>query len=493
MKIAFVCDIHLPKSKESPQYVFFKRAVEKIKLDGVKVLVNLGDITAYGELEALDNYLSELSGFEHYYVLGNSDVRDENTLETILDKKSEPCFEFGGKKIIGINTPYGIIDESDRERLRLLDDGDIVFLHHYVKSLQRESRDFFQELLSEKELTVFHGHAHYFMDMSVGKSRVYGLRALDPDKSVGNYPCITYVYITDENITLEEKLFCVGEKSIFGIREYFGISCVDNARDMTYAIENGVKNVEIRCRKTSDVDYSVLPLVQRWRDAGGKYLSLHMPDIKFKDGEFSAVEQWNDALGYAKALGVNGLTIHPPKAKVCEVADREVYESFLTYYAEAVELVGDSVHVGIENMHMTAGEKNDRDRGFGFSPEEVASWIDAINERLGKKGRVGHTLDVGHARNNGIIASTHPISRWYEMMGKRTVAYHIHQTVKEGNGLKNHCPITDWFGPMISYVSFLYAWETDMINHVPMFLEVKGAENYDVSVKAFEKNFIKML
>ena len=493
MKIAFVCDIHLPKSKESPQYVFFKRAVEKIKLDGVKILVNLGDITACGELEALDNYLSELGKLEHYYVLGNSDVRDDNTLDSILDKKSEPCFELGTKKILGINTPYGIIDESDRERLQMLDDGDVVFLHHYVRSLQRESRSFFEKILSEKKLTVFHGHAHYFMDMSVGRSRVLGLRALDPDKSIGDYPCITYVDITEESITFDEQLFAVGEKAIFGVRNHFGISCVDNRRDLGYAIEHGVKNVEIRCRKASDIDYSIIPLVESWRERGGEYLSLHMPDIKFKDGEFSAVEQWNDALGYAKALGVNGLTIHPPKAKVCEVADREVYESFLTYYAEAVELVGDSVHVGIENMHMTEGEKNDRNRYFGCSPEEVLSWIDAINERLGKKGRVGHTLDVGHARNNGIIASTDPISRWYEKMGNRTVAYHIHQTVKEGKGLKNHCPINDWFGPMISYVSFLYAWDVGMIDRVPVFLEVKGAENYDVSVKAFEENLIKKL
>ena len=493
MKIAFICDMHLPESQNSPQYVFFKRAVSRMRRDNIKTVVNLGDITSFGQVSPFEDYLTEMRNFESYYVFGNSEVRNVETLEQIMNFKTEPSFKVGDRTFLGINTPYADIDENDRVRLEKLSDGDVVFLHHYVKSLHKDSREFFEKLLGKKSLTVFHGHAHYYIEEAVGKSRVYGLRALDPDKSVGNYPCITYVDITDENITLEEKLFCVGEKSIFGIREYFGISCVDNARDLTYAIENGVKNVEIRCRKVTDVDYSVIPLVQRWRDAGGKYLSLHMPDIKFKDGEFSAVEQWNDALGYAKALGVNGLTIHPPKAKVGEVADREVYESFLTYYAEAVESVGDSVHVGIENMHMTEGEKNDLNRCFGCSPEEVLSWIDAINERLGKKGRVGQTLDVGHARNNGIIASTDPISRWYEKMGNRAVAYHIHQTVKEGKGLKNHCPIDDWFGPMISYVSFLYAWDVGMINHVPVFLEVKGAENYDVSVKAFEKNFIKKL
>ena len=68
--------------------------------------------------------------------------------------------------------------------------------------------------------------------------------------------------------------------------------------------------------------------------------------------------------------------------------------------------------------------------------------------------RVGHVLDVGHARNNGYLASVYPVGRWYELMGERTVAYHIHQVVRSENGLKNHRPIENWFGPMISYVSF---------------------------------------
>ena len=75
-------------------------------------------------------------------------------------------------------------------------------------------------------------------------------------------------------------------------------------------------------------------------------------------------------------------------------------------------------------------------------------------------------------------------------MGNRTVAYHIHQDVMENGEMKNHRPISNWFGPMISYVSFVHAWKTKMLNHVPVFLEVKGSENYDVSVKAFENSFI---
>jgi len=53
--------------------------------------------------------------------------------------------------------------------------------------------------------------------------------------------------------------------------------------------------------------------------------------------------------------------------------------------------------------------------------------------------------------------------------------------------MKNHTAIENWFGPMISYVSFFYAWEKEIINHVPIFLEVRGHANYEKSVSALRK------
>ena len=488
MKIAFICDTHLPESKNSLQYAFLKRAVAKMKEDGIETVVDLGDFTSFGELSACSVTGDAFADFNYCCVLGNSEVRDEKTLDKIISQKQEPCFTIGKRTLLGINTPYADIDENDRKRLEKLKDGDIVFLHHYVNSLHKESREFFETLLARTSLTVIHGHAHKKMDYTVGKSRVFGLRALDPDKSIGDYPCVTYAHITDEEIVFEEKCFDIDRQILRDIRNYFGISCVDNERDIKYAICNNVLNMEIRCRKKGDADLAILPLIKKWRECGGKYLSVHMPDLKYKDGEFFGVDEWNKALEYAKTIGVNGLTIHPPKAKVGEMKNACVWEWFLEHYIKAVNFMGDNVCVGIENMHMAKGDKNDENRGFGFTPEEVLSWINAINERLEEPKKVGHLLDVGHARNNGIIASTNPVGRWYEKMGNKTVAYHIHQAVTKDGEMKNHCPITDWFGPMISYASFFYAWQVGMLNKVPIFLEVKGSENYDISVKAFQKN-----
>ena len=117
-------------------------------------------------------------------------------------------------------------------------------------------------------------------------------------------------------------------------------------------------------------------------------------------------------------------------------------------------------------------------------------WIDAINESLGMPNRVGHVLDTGHARNNGSFAKKYPLSRWYLEMGGRAKAYHIHQSVKQENGqLKNHRPIESWFGPMINYCGFLWAWDQGLLNHAPIFLEVKGWENHEKSMKGFAHDF----
>ena len=74
-------------------------------------------------------------------------------------------------------------------------------------------------------------------------------------------------------------------------------------------------------------------------------------------------------------------------------------------------------------------------------------------------------------------------------MGRRTVAYHIHQAVSTAEGMKNHQPLVDWFGPMISYVSFFFAWDGRMLNSAPSFLEVKRSEPFAASVEAFDRTF----
>lgn len=491
MRIGVICDMHMGEGECGPQNAFLLRAVAQMKQEKVDAVLDLGDITAFGEQSAFERYVQIMRPFSHYFVLGNSDIRSERTREAIMAQRQHPCFSAEGRTFLGLNTPSGTIEESEREKLLSLRDGDVVFLHHGVDGLKQESRSLLRSLLERVSLTVLHGHTHLQREYAIGKSRVISLRGIDPDKAIGDFPTVTYLDVSAEDIQVFCKPIGVAEETPAHLRRHMGLSCVDNVRDVTYATERGVKFIELRFNtKDWGSENELASLVAAWRERTNGYLSVHMPAFRWEDGALGGEERFWAALELAVKLGANGLTVHVPTVRVGEMTcGSEAWQALLECYAELVRRVGDDVVIGIENLHMKDGETDNGDRNFGYAPHEVAAWIDAINEKVGKPGRVGHLLDVGHARNNGILASRYPVGRWYELMGNRTVAYHIHQSVRVDDKLKNHHPLTDWFGPMISYASFLYAWETGMLNHAPVFLEVRGCDNFEKSVNAFDKIF----
>ncbi len=485
-KIAIICDMHLPADTAAPQHIFLQRAIAQMKQDGITHVLCLGDICAYGELSAWETYQQAMEPFTHYEVLGNSDVRDASTKDFFLNQARPITFSLCGRRFFGIRTPYGEISEEDRAFLGQVQSSDILLLHHYIDSLQEDSRAWLNRLAEQIPLTILHGHKHERLDYYIGKTHVIGLPGLDPDKSIGNFPSIDYLNISEQGVQCQPEIFELPKDILKSIHSFLGLSCVDNARDIAYATEHNVKYIELRCNGNWTPDPEVLPMIETWRQKTNGYLSVHMPNLTYREDVYSGMEQWQSALDYAIAAGADSFTMHPPKVSLCDFSPQnKVWNTLLEQYLLVARSVAPTVKLGIENLHKGKNEVLDEHRGFGYTPEEVSAWIDALNEILGEK-RIGHVLDVGHARNNGKLAQQYPISRWMQLMGKKTIAYHIHQVVKDPNGLKNHRPLEDWFGPMINYTSFFYYWEQEMLNHVPVFLEVKGCENFEKSVQAFE-------
>ena len=487
-RIGIICDMHLSDDKASPQYAFLQLAAEKMKQAGVETVICLGDITSYGEIDAWKLYCEALKKFNHYEVAGNSDVRDALTRTELLNAISEAEFSIGNRRVIGINTQDGEISEKDRERLKDVKTGDIVFMHHYIQSMKPESGEWLKELAERIPLIILHGHGHRYFDYYIGDTHVLGLRPLDPDKALGDFPCINYLDISDEDVSVTEVLFPLPKGYLEDVGRYFGLSCVDNEKDVTYAIEHSIKYVELRCNGSEwKPDMSLLPILEAWRKKTNGYLSIHMPNLYYKDGIISGKEQWMDAIDYAITVGAESLTIHPPRISIEYMQENsKAWCELLELYVCVAKRVSRETKIGIENLHKERSEQLDKHRRFGYIPEEVSMWIDAINEKLGEE-RVGHVLDVGHARNNGVFAKKYTSSKWYLMMGKKTISYHIHQVLRTPNGGKNHNAIENWFGPQINYTSFFYAWHHNILNHAPVFLEVKGSENYEKSIVAFQK------
>ena len=483
--------MHLPDDMNSPQYLFLIEALRHMKQDKVNTVICLGDITGYGEIESWNLYNDAVKGFTHYEVLGNSDVRNLGTRDILKDFVQNVNFSVGARQVIGINTPDGEITDEDRVRLENVKAGDIIFLHHYIQSLKEESRNWLVSLAEEMALVIVHGHGHRVFDYYINQTHVLGFRGLDPDKAIGNFPSFNYLDVDDESVCMEECLVKIPKEFLIETSKYFGIACADNAADICYAAEHGIKYAEVRCKGDKGTEWTpdktLIPIVEAWRQKTEGYLSVHMPNLKFKNGTVTGKKQWLQALDYAIELGADSITMHPPRVPVCDMEPGgAVWQEFLEMYLAVVKKAPETTKLGVENMHKNTDEVLDETRGFGYCPEEISDWIDAINDALGYD-RVGHVLDVGHARNNGTFAKKYPVGRWYDIMGNKTIAYHIHQVVPLNDGLKNHRAIESWFGPMINYTSFFYEWKRGRLNRAPVFLEVRGWEHFEKSMIAFQK------
>jgi len=488
VKIGIVCDVHLTDRKESPQYAFLKLAAEQMKKDGIHTVICLGDITSRGNVAAWWLYRELFSEFEHYEVVGNWDAKNPATRETIMRLAKRPVLSIGGRKLIGIHTPDGKIEQQDRDLLKMLKPGDILVMHHNIHTLEQKSGHWLLKLAIRVPITILHGHRHWDLFEKIGSSRVFGMRGLDPDKAVGGFPAINYLTISEGDVTLQTTPFPLPKAYLEDTARFFGLSCVDNQLDISYATEHNVKYVELRCNGTQwKPDMTLLPALEAWRKKTDGYLSIHMPNLHYMDGQLCGQEQWMAALEYAVALKADSLTIHPPRASISAMENGgPVWKQFLELYVAAAKAVPASMKIGIENLHRRNGEPLDETRGFGYLPEEVSSWIDAINEALGEC-RVGHVLDVGHAQINGTFAGLYPLSTWYQSMGQKTVAYHIHQVIANDVKTVDHSAIENWFGPKINYTGFFYAWHVGILKHAPVFLEVKGHKNFEKSIAAFQK------
>ena len=494
-KIAIICDPHLPADPTSAQYAFLQQAIDQMKQDRIHTVLSLGDLTSYGQVEAFQKYCTLMQDFTHYDVIGNAEIRDSSTVSTMEAFFKPIRFQYGARTIYGINVSRGIITAEDRDFLKDIQDNDVLFFHHGPDRLDEESTVWLRSLCEEKALLLLHGHRHKDEDRYIGRTRAVGFRGLDPDKAIGGYPCIHYLCFScdagtnDTRVTFEEHAFPVAKETLADFRQFFGLSCVDNYRDVLYATEHSIKYIELRCNGKNWVpDEVLLPVIDKWRETTGGYLSVHMPNLRFKDGEFVGKKQFQDALAYAKLVQADGLTIHPPRVKISDMPEGgALWQEMLEQYVATVKVMPEHVRIGIENVHIEKGDDIGADRPFGVIPDDICRWIAAIDEAAGIPGRIGHVQDVGHARNNGKFASIYPVGRWQKLIGNKTVAYHIHQTVLTEDGLKNHKPLTEWFGPVINYTSFMYNWEQGVLNHVPAFLEVKGCDNFAMSVDAFEK------
>lgn len=495
IRIALVADLHLSDVTATPQEESFDWSVGALDRLAPDAAVWLGDVTACGSPEAALRFRERIDAlpFPSLTVPGNSDVRTPATapsLERFLSSHGSGL-SVGGLTVIGANTAYGTLSESEQMRLAHLSvTGDVLFCtHHSPEDLDGESLDFLRlffralKYRGHRVLAWVHGHLHVYRRQEFEGVPAVTVRTLDLDKCEGGDAHVCLLTVDGEDLTFREipydrsTLPAWSAKERRELSDALGITCFDRtkvARDMPFAIENGVRHLEWRSIKTEE-----LPLVEAWRRAGGQTFSLHFPSLGIDGGAITGLPQYAAYANDALCAGVDLVTVHPPHVPRGVLFSGGTFDAFADAAAERLRpLTEAGVDVLVENSHTVAGAPRDPlSILYGCSPTDLLGWRNALRERLGA-AHCHLRLDVGHARNNPPLAQPYPIGKWYALVGPAARSYHLHQIRfdKETHRLRSHYPITGIHDGFVAFNGFLWAWRSGLLCHGPIILEVREGE-----------------
>ena len=481
MNVCLMCDLHLPVDRNALQHDILNWAIADIKKKGPDCIVYAGDVTCDGDINVYQEFILKMNtiGIPFFYIPGNSDLRNFDSANEIRKMASNCKNAVAGGVVYALNDcDMGISDEQ----LSIIEDADensIVFMHHPFGGHKGETNEKLKTWRKKHSKTMlFYGHRH----LSFAEGYDVCLQALDPDKAIGENPCITY-FNTETRELRKAYYFSPVPNDLY---RYFGISCFDVERDIGYAIANKLSCLELRpdCLKMGKA--RLFELVKKWRNVCGKNLSIHLPDVAYKDGLVVPSEQLDELIDLAVFLKADRFTQHVPRVSVkVTKEDGCALDRICNFLAGKFNAIAHDIVIGIENMHMTQKDTPDDCRRFGYIPEECLIFMNMLSGKT--KHKVGINFDIGHARNNAPFSQSYQISTWLSMLGKYIVGYHMHQVAYENGKFENHMPITHIYGKLISYASFFRYWSENRVNKAPVVFEMRPEGAYDITLSTFNR------
>ena len=482
MKICLMCDLHLPSNRNALQYRVLDWAIEDICRKEPDCILYAGDATCDGDISTYQYFIEKMIRLDipFIYIPGNSDLRCIESREDIYKTASCCKNTVGEISVFAVNDSDGKIPDEAFNIIESADHNDIVFMHHplYVFS-DEDRRKFIDWRKRHKDTVLFYGHLH---KSASDDGITVSLQAMDPDKAIGECPCITY-YETETRALRKAYYFAPVP---LDFHDYLGVSCYSTLEHIDLAIDNGLHAIELRtsCIKT---DWDLLEKsVKKWRENGGKDLSIHFPDVEYRNGDMrtNAIDQFVELVNRLK---IDRITQHVPRVSVAEVKkDSGVLDVICDYLAEKFNTIDHPVVIGVENMHMTSQDTPNDSRRFGYIPEECLQFMRTLSLRCAHK--VGINFDFGHARNNIPYSQKYQISTWLSQIGPYAVGYHIHQVIRGHGAFDNHTAITDVYGGLISYASFFKCWSDGTANKAPVIMEMRQEGAYDISLQTFRRH-----
>lgn len=491
MKIAVFADTHLNSAPGTPQVEVLKWALDTFEQSDAACAVFAGDITACGDIEScilVDKLLKNCKK-EVFVVPGNSELRTPET-ECVAERLFAPVpggVLVGDVRVLGINTSTDKILPAERKRLEKVGAENLVlYSHQDYWYLDADSKEFISAWLRERQkkgqkiLYWFSGHSHGRRERDIEGVKCLTVRALDPDKCIGGPPEMV-MFDTDtleiESVEYTKDLFfnwSEAERKEFA--DSLGITLYKLKEDLRFAIDNGVKHLELR--SVYDPDEETLNLIDTWRKTCGKTLSMHLSEMRWdaENEQVVALAHYDEIIETAVKLKTEFATVHPPYESCETMSTRGIaFDALADVMAEKLRpLYENGVTIVVENNHTKTGDSRKcEERKFGCGPMELYAWRNALNARLGKDA-CRLRFDIGHARNNIPVSQFCPLGSWYALGGQDFYTYHMHQTkMYPGSVMKNHFEIDGLDTGLVCFHGFMLAWRTGVLRHGPIILEIR--------------------
>jgi hypothetical protein len=502
-KIAVIADIHLPDVHGTAQEAALAYALNRLRVEKPDVVLIIGDATACGTLESAERVRTMLdeSGLCFRMIPGNSDERTPALLPAVTDRLTADTPFYSDEYVVcllditdGKVNPRGI--DYLKELMETPEPRPIILGSHYPIAVCMED-PYVHSLIEAGKISLFIGaHAHRDQERMIAKMSVHTVRGLDPDKAIGAPPAVTLFEFKDQewrtfHLPFEEGTV-TGWSSLLRREfiDYLGFSCMSKSLEGLHSASlHDVWHVELRAHNALAVPREeLLNAVRHWREAGGKYLSMHMPDLSY-GSECSAIagaDAFRDAVSLALELEVEHMTLHVPRVSVEQMRlEGNIWGSIAGTFLELIkEPIARGMVIGVENLHMSPTEPAGNLRGFGYLPAECHEWVKSLRKASGYD-HIGIHLDIGHARNNAPFSKKCGVGQWYALIGKEIIGYHLHQVTLIDGIMRNHYPIMDIYGPLISLSSFFWGWKTGCLCHAPMFLEIRS-DNFEDTVSSLQ-------
>lgn len=375
---------------------------------------------------------------------------------------------------------------------QLPDSGGCLVFAHFPPNIAGEER---LQKLEQSKAKIYWvcGHKHQALESTKGNLHVIITSGLDSIKARGTPSELLICDWDGKDLTVERKrtppkyLAAASGEPLF-----LGVAFRAPAETLlTIAMERKIPVIQFHYQYSKGAaTEEEKKLAKRYRETvPNAFLSLHLPNFTHPEEGVNLEDQipW---LQWAQDMGLDDLTIHPPKVPANFLFDQDGNfqktpwaERFLEVYTSLAErAIQMGANINVENLYNKKVNPPGEEQ-LGSQPWHLLRLVEALRERARispeQREKIGIVFDAGHAFADVQMSKFYGLGDWLSQVAPYLQFAHIHQVTPrpDGPGTKNHRPILDREGPMINYHGLLSAFQDVAPKPLHLVIEVRGEED----------------